>query len=159
MALVKDNLKDYRLLDEFSSGQEAIFFTGSDLGDTKDVVAEVTPHMSPAMRQRARQDAYSAQLLGPYQSLEHQYAARLALRGMGLSDLDEELALVYGTFEQLEAKVQQLAILKAQAEVLVLQHQIQQAAMQSETETRAVADALSPQAAPDPLRGLELSAG
>lgn len=98
------------------AGERPIAFFGSELRNTQDVVAIPTPKLTPAMRRQAVQEAMERGLFGPWYDQQLglpdpilQYAARRELRARGLVDEEEQLANVYGPFEDLEALVSQLA--------------------------------------------------
>jgi len=109
-----------RRLEGLGAKNALIWFQGADLRDTKDVVTVATAHMTPAMKQQASAQAYGAQMLGPYESLAHRYAAWTALRRQGLDDLVEEMEAAYGSFEELEGQVRELAQGQVEAEKMAL---------------------------------------
>jgi len=117
-----------RQLDGIGTRREVTWFQGADLRNTRDVIVVATPHMTPAMKQQARMEAFGARLRGPYENLAHQYAARSTLRDTGLDDVDQQLSVVYGPFEELEAKVKAVVELQQQAEIIAAQMAVQLAA-------------------------------
>lgn len=103
---------------------EVITFVGADLEGAGDVEAVALPYMSPAMRQQAQYQAWQAKMSGPWETVEEEWAARMALRRMGLEEVEAEIGTVYGPLEELEPKVQEMKALREQAEAAELQARI-----------------------------------
>jgi len=145
LALAQQFYKNVRLLPVFGQSRagEVEYFLGADLRDTKHVIAIQRPHLTPAMLQQARTESFARGVLGPYQSDDHQLACRMELRGSGLDDLDDELAVTYGSFEDLQARVKELAQLKSQLGMVTVQQALAMA-MAPPVQTDAAGNPIEP---------------
>ncbi|MHB1000484.1 MAG: hypothetical protein ACYC27_14690 [Armatimonadota bacterium] len=123
LALTAEYTANVRMIQLFGKSEtNAIpFFTGADLLDTSDVIAVPVPRLSPAMKRQLILQADEAGWLGPYESPDHQLKSRMLLKYMGLSEIEEEIAQVYGPFDDLKFMVSDLS--KISQEVLMMQAQ------------------------------------
>lgn len=123
-----------RRLEGLGAKEGIVWFQGADLRDTKEVVAVAVRNLTPAMKQLAEMEAYSAQvpgvaggMMGPYVNAAHRYAAWTALKRRGLDDLVDQMESAYGSYEELEKEVQELSRLQEETEMVMAQAQLEMA--------------------------------
>ena len=130
LELTHDYVKDVRLVTLFGEPDADRYFTGADLRDTRNVVTIPTPNLTPAMKRQAQVQAREMKLTGPFESPQDELSARLTLKYMGLSDMEDELSKVYGPLEELQALVQQIEQKRKQAALIQADTAIDAAVMQ-----------------------------
>jgi len=121
LALTAEYVKNERMMELFgkSSANAVPYFTGADLLDTRDVIAIPVPRLSPAMKRQAIMQAGEMGWLPPWEGPEHQLRGRMLLRYMGLTEMEDELAQVYGSLEDLRGFVSGLSAMSR--ELLMMQ--------------------------------------
>ncbi len=106
LALMKDYYVTPRQMNLGPQGKqdEELSFRGADLGDTEEVIAVPVPNLRPAQKDQLVVVAGDKELFGPFETPVHELAARRKLRGMGLVELEEDMAQHNGTFEDLKER-------------------------------------------------------
>ena len=123
LGLTAEYVKNVRMMELFgkSSANAIPYFTGADLLDTRDVIAIPVPRLSPAMKRQAIVQAGEMGWIPPWEGPEHQLRGRMLLRYMGLTEMEDELAQVYGPLENLRGFVKDLSAMSR--ELLMMQAQ------------------------------------
>jgi hypothetical protein len=132
LVLAHDFYKAYRMISIFGDKTDPTYFLGSDLRSTRDVIAIPTPHLTPAMHRQAINNAQEANLMGPYPDAATQFKARTILKWMGLSDIEDELAQVYGPIEKVQAAAAHTAEIRMATETIIAEATLKQAIIASQ---------------------------
>ncbi len=106
LALMKDYYVTPRQMNLGAQGKkdEELSFRGADLGDTEEVIAVPVPNLRPAQKDQLVVAAGEKGLFGPFETPMHELSARRQLRGMGLVELEEQMAARSGSIEDLEER-------------------------------------------------------
>jgi hypothetical protein len=125
LQLAKDYYALPRRLEGLGGKEGMTYFEGADLRDTQEVIAVAVQNLTPGMKQIAEMEAYSGGMMGPYESLGHRYAAWTALKRRGLTDVVEQMETTYGTYEDLEKQLSEVAKIQAETEMVGTQMQLE----------------------------------
>jgi hypothetical protein len=125
LVLTHDFVKNWRTIPGTARDPDLQMFLGSELRDTRDVVAVPKPRLTPGMRDQATREIFTEldQILAANPKIMYeptfQWNLRMRIQSLGLEEMEDDFARVYGSLEELENAVRTIG--GKQAETIMLQ--------------------------------------